>query len=226
MKFIFFVLIAIFVFSGCSRSKYIDNNIAEIREVIYEGKCEDFNVSLICGERESDYKFNGYVTPLIEFGVLTFDVTNEQLNVENSQFVLFVGTEKFSGELQKNPFDGTLVTDVKKKITNNSGVSAKLILGDFEKEIKLTRLDIEWEISAEDVKDIIKKEFKEEIEVLVKDKEFNGEVYIKILNDADMYVGDYYWYVSIISRTGGKLNAIISRETGEILSMNSTLDKF
>lgn len=225
MKFIFFVLIAMFAFSGCSKNKYIESNIAEIREIIYEGKNEDLNVSLICGEREEDYKLNGYATPLIEFGVITFEIKNDNLGTENAKFILYVGTEKYNGDLQKNPFDGTLVADVKKKILLESGVSVKILLDDYEKEIKLTRLDINWNISANDVKEIISKEFKKEIDSIVIDKEFNGEIYIKILNDADIYVGDYYWYVSIISRSGGKLNAIISRETGEILSMNSTLDK-
>ena len=73
------------------------------------------------------------------------------------------------------------------------------------------------------MKKIIAKEFKEEINGLLEERVFQGEIYIKILNDADMYIGDYYWYVSIISRKGGKLNALISTKTGEILSNNNSL---
>ena len=54
---------------------------------------------------------------------------------------------------------------------------------------------------------------------------FNGEIYIKIVNDADIYKGDYYWYVSLISRKGGTLSLIISPYNKEILAINDTIEK-
>lgn len=227
MKIIFLLFAVVLTFTSCQgKEKYIEDNIAEIRECLYEGKFEGVDVSLICGERESEYVLNGFATDLIEFGVLTFDVEDiENLSLDSMKYVLTVGTTRYDGDLQKNPFVGTLVADVKKNINVTSGVSAKIMLGDFVKEIKLTRIDSDWEIKSSDVKKILYKNFKDEINSLVEDGVFKGEVYIKILNDADMYIGDYYWYVSIISRSGGKLNAIISKKTGEILSQNSTLDK-
>jgi len=226
MKFIFLLFFSLIMCSSCnSKISIIDKNLAEIREFLYEGQVEGMTVSLMCGKREKDYILDGYATALIEFGVLTFDIENiEEYDTAGSKYVLYVGNTKYEGDLQKNPFDGTLVADIKKNICVSSGVSVKIILNDYEKEIKLKRMDSEWNINAEDVKKIIYSNFKEEISLLRDKKEFRGEIYIKILNDADIYASDYYWYVSIISRTGGRLNAIISNKTGEILSLNNTLN--
>ena len=226
MKIIFLLIAVSMVFSSCSKNNYLEDNIAEIRECLYEGKNEDVSVNFVCGKREKDYVLNGFATELIEFGVLTFDIKDkEKYATQTGKYVLTVGTTRYDGDLQKNPFDGTFVADIKKVIKDTQSIRAKIIMGDLVKEIKLHRIDSDWQVSSGDVIKIINKNFKQDINSLVVDGVFKGEVYIKILNDADMYVGDYYWYVSVISRSGGKLNAIISHKTGEILSHNNTLQK-
>lgn len=225
MKLFFLFLSMITIFSGCSKIDYIDKNIAEIRNFLYEGKVDDVTATLVCGYRESEYVLDGYATELVEFGVLTFDIEKmEGKSTQNAKFTIQHGDGFFEGDLVKNPFDDTLVVDVK-KIIDVDEVIVHIQLDDFDKEIKLVRLDKDWDISSDDVKRIISKEFKEEINPLILDGKFKGEVYIKILNDADIYKGDYYWYVSIIGQNGGRLNAIISPKTGQVLSSNNTLDK-
>lgn len=227
MKIFLFLVATMLMFTSCqSIDNYIDKNISEIRESLYEGSCDDFNVTLVCGEREKDYVLNGISTSNIEFGVLTFDIKNMEISEKNElKYVLNIGTERYSGELEINPFDNTLVADIHKKVTGNENIRAKVILDDFVKEVKLEKVDCDFSINSSDVKKIISKNFKDDIKLLIEEGEFKGEIYIKILNDADMYIGDYYWYVSIISRDGRKLNTLISTKTGEILSINGTLGK-
>lgn len=227
MKIIFLLLASFMLFTSCNgKNNYLEDNIAEVREYLFEGKRDNVNVTFVCGKREKDYVLNGYATELIDFGVLTFDIEDkENYSIENAKYVLTVGTTRYDGDLQKNPFDGTFVADIKKIINVENSVSAKIMLGELVKEIKLERIDSNWQVSANDILKIVSKNFKNEIKFLVEDGIFKGEIYVKTINDADMYIGDYYWYVSIISRNGGKLNAIISTKTGEILSHNNTLDK-
>lgn len=229
MKFFVVLLICLCLFSSCN-NKYenlLKSNTAEVREFIMEGRSEGINVSLVCGMREKDYKINGYATELIEFGVLTFALDNEENYDEiNANFVLLVGTNRFDGILEKNPFDGTLVADIKQIIDSESNVIAKIMIGDFKKEINLTLVGDDWKVDVEQVYQIVARNFKEQIAMLNSNNIFNGEVYIKILNDADIYKGDYYWYVSIISRKGGTISMIISPYSKEILAVNDTLQKF
>lgn len=222
MKLIFF-LISIFLFSGCSKNDYINENISEIRNFLYEGVADNVVATLVCGYREKDYILDGYSTDLIEFGVLTFDIKDGIY--KTAKFSVFYNENVIEGELVQNPFDNTLVVDLK-KIIDVSEITVSIELEDNKREIKLKRLDTNWKVSSEEVKNIITKNFKEEINNLIVEGDFKGEVYIKILNDADIYKGDYYWYVSIIGQKGGKLNAIISPHTGSVLSSNQTIDKF
>ena len=228
MKLFFLVFCSFIIFCSCS-NKYeniLKNNTAEVREFVLEGKSDNINASLICGLREKDYVINGYATELIEFGILTFDIENiNDYNETIATYVLLVGTVRYDGDLQKNPFDNTLVADIKTIINSSENVTAKIIIGDFTQEIKLKNVCNNWSVDSEEVYKIVAKNFKDDIKQLIINNVFNGEVYVKIINDADINVGDYYWYVNIVNRTGRKLSLIISPHTSEILAVNNTLNK-
>jgi hypothetical protein len=228
MKLFFLLIICISsLFCGCSNKSYIDNNIAEVRKYLFEGKKDNIVATFICGQREEEYVANGYSTKLIDFGIITFSGMNlEDYNSTDYSYFLSINDEKYSGFLQKNPFDNSLVGDIKKEEVSENDMYAVLKIGEFESAIMLKRYDLQWCIKVEDVKNIILDKFNKELKYLIKDKEFCGEIYIKFINDSDKNESDYYWYVSIIGRNGGKLNAIISNKTGEVLSFNSTLSKF
>ena len=117
MKFFLLMLFSLVFCLSCN-NKYenlLKANTAEIRQFYMEGKTEDYDVNLICGMREKDYKINGYCTEPIEFGVLTFKMKNiEDYDINIAQYVIFIGTSRFDGVLEKNPFDSTLVADLKR----------------------------------------------------------------------------------------------------------------
>lgn len=226
MKLFFLLLLTLCLCSGCSNKyeSYLKNNTAEIRNYLFVGNDDDFDVSFISGKREKNYIVNGYATELVDFGVLTFFPKNDlDVDYTIANFVLLVGTNKFEGVLQKNPFDGSLVADIKTNISPTANVTAKIEMGEFSREIKLNCVNADWKIQSEDVYSILSKKFKSEIDKCVVGKSFAGEVYIKILNDADENVSDFYWYVCILTRTGGRLSLIISPDTGETLAINNLL---
>ena len=228
MKFFVVIFMGLVLLTSCT-NKYenlLKSNTAEVREFIMEGKVDNVSVSLVCGMREKDYKLNGYATDLIEFGVLTFVLDKiDDYDETIANFVLIVGTSRFDGALEKNPFDSTLVADIKQVVDKNENVTAKIVIGDFSREISLTLIGSDWKVDSEEVYRIVANKFKDQLSALNSNNIFNGEVYIKILNDADIYKGDYYWYITLISRKGGTLSLIISPYTKEILAVNDTIEK-
>lgn len=228
MKIFLLLFFSIITLTACN-NKYenlLKSNTAEVREFLMEGKSDNVSATLICGMREKDYKVNGYATDLIEFGVITFTIDNiDDYDESLANFVLMVGTSRYDGYLEKNPFDDTLVADIKKVIDKNSIVTAKIMIGDFIREIELKLIGTDWKVSVDDVYKIVASKFKDQLNYLNSSNVFGGEVYIKILNDADIYKGDYYWYVSIFSRKGGTLSMIISPYSKEILAINDTIEK-
>lgn len=227
MKFIFFIICSMFLFSGCASTyeNYLKYNIAEVREFLLEGGNENVSASLICGKREKDYVINGFATETIEFGVLTFTVKNiDDYDESLANYVLLIGTTRYDGALLQNPFDKTLVVDIGKIIDKNEDIIAKLIIGDFSVEIEMTLINKEWKVNSNKVLKIVSNKYKEELESFVENGVFGAEVYIKILNDADIYKGDYYWYVNIVSKKGESISLIISPYTEEILASNINLN--
>lgn len=228
MKIFFVLILGLFALTSCT-NKYenlLRYNTAEVREFVFEGETADVKANLICGKREKEYKVNGYATELIEFGVLTFEVNNiDEYDETIAKYVLLVGTDRYDGDLQKNPFDSSLVVDIKKIIDKNLPVKAIITIGEFSREIELKYLCQDWKVTSDDVYSIVASKYKDEIMKLNDNNIFNGEIYIKILNDKDIYKGDYYWYVNLISRNGGSLSMIISPFTKEILAVNNTIEK-
>ena len=228
MKFFLLLIASLVIFSSCT-NKYenlLKSNTAEVREFLMEGSVKDIKASLICGKREKDYKINGYASELIEFGVLTFELENiDEFDENLGNYVLLVGTTRYDGALEKNPFDDTLVADIKKIIDSKENVTAKIIIGEYSQEINLTLINSDWKVTSDDVYKIVASKYKDQLEIVNSNNVFNGEIYIKILNDADMYKGDYYWYVTLVTRKGGKLSLIISPYTSEILASNDTIEK-
>ena len=227
MKFVFFVLIGALLISGCQSSleRKVWDNIAEIRQFVVYGKEEGISASLTCGRREFEYKLNGYATDLIEFGVITIMLDDiDKINFESADYVLFVGTKKYEGDLQKNPFDNTLVADIKKIVSYTENISLELYI-DKEKidSLKLKRVDADWQITYDDCVALLVGQYKKELKSLIKKSEFEGEVYIKILNDFDKNINDFYYYVSVVGRSGDTLSIIISPKTGNILACNNTI---
>jgi len=225
VKFVFLLIFSCLIFSGCGSNleKQIWNNIAEVREFVVFGSDEGITATLICGKRESDYKMNGYATELVPFGVITISFDSmASFDFARAKYTLFVGTEKFSGELEQNPFDQTLVADIKKIVDKNSNISLDIWIDNNKTSLKLKSIDDNWTVTSSDCVDILIEHYKNQLKSFVNEG-FEGEVYIKIMNDYDIYSSDFYYYVSVLGRGGCSISLIISPESGEILASNSNI---
>lgn len=227
MRIFFFMLLCLGFLSGCSGhlENLLNENIAEERQFVLYGEDEVVQSTLMCGRREKEYKLNGYATELIEFGVLTIIYTDmDSLKFENAEYKLYIGMEKYEGMLEKNPFDNTLVADIKKIIDKNSNVLLEVYL-DNEKfsSMKLNIIDEEWKINYTDCIEVLIDNYTKELKSMISNKTFLGEVYIKIINDYDEYMSDFYYYISVLGRSGQKISVLINPKNGEILASNSNI---
>ena len=223
-KFVFLFsvcLITIMLFPGCTNLKVYElakNNIAEQRENLFVGENENIKATLISGKREKEYVINGYCTEPCEFGVLTFTIKNEQNLSDNVNYVLTIGTTRFDGILEKNPYDGTYVCDIKKTVLNEEMISAKIIAGEFVESVELKSVILNWNVNHDDALKLACKELNKELETFIENDVFNGECYIKILNDSDIGDTSYFWYVNFVSRNGKNYAVIINPISNEIMA--------
>ncbi len=207
------------VLAGCSRLyQNAQNSIAEVRQNIYTGENESMVASFMAGKREEDYVINGVSTPLIEFGVIAVSLQNVNVGyAKTGSFSLLSGKDRYSGELQLNPFDNSYVADIGKIIDTDDDISLTVTIGSFTAEVSLQKTNVKWKLNCDDALKTACKALKSELKSWGK-KSFDGEVYVKIIHDSKISSTDYFWYVSFVNTTGTMHSVIIHPITGEILA--------
>ena len=222
MKFIFFVIMASMLLSGCNigLKNKVYNNISEMVDFVVVGGDDNMSISLMCGRRELEYKSNGIATQLIPYGVLTLYGVGE--DVKEVDYVLFVGTIKYQGDMQKNPYDSSWVADMKTVVDESENISVDILIDNAKVSYKLKSASKEWEVASKDLIDLLIDDYSDILKEFIKDGVFEGEVYIKLINEYEMYANHYYYYVSIVERNGGSFNILVSPTTKEVLASSNT----
>ncbi len=225
MKKICVLIISVFcliLMCGCGYNNIVQlasENVAECREVMYVGSNQHIKVNMISGMRERNYVVNGYCTEGIEFGVITFTILDD-IEIDNANYVLTVGTTRYDGLLERNPYDLTYMCDIKKNINTSEVVTAKIIAGEFVECVELVNITNNWNVNSDNALKIAVSQLSKQLKPFVDNGEFKGECYIKIVSDDE--INDvYYWYVSFVGRDNTKLAVIIDPISNEVLSSKS-----
>lgn len=221
-KHLILMCVCLFCLSACGGAlkiyDYAKNNVAEVRQNLYVGESENLKVSLNSGFREKDYVVNGFCTESVEFGVLTFVFKVEHSLPETINYVLTVGTIRFDGLLEQNPYDGSYVCDVKKLIDSTDVISAKIIAGDFVESVEIKSVSESWNVNYDNALRLACLELKTELTSFIENDEFYGECYIKIINDEEVGKDNYFWYVNFVSRKGKTYAVVINPISNEIMA--------
>ena len=220
-KLVVFVLIMIncLLLGGCNKLyKVTKSSISEVRHNVFVGSSDNVDITFMSGKREKDYVINGYNTELINFGIVTITIKNQNLEIKDPTFALTIDTLRYEELLEKNPFDGTYVADIGVIVDNSlPSMSIKVFMGEIVEEITLNNLSHNWKVDHYEALKISCKELKDNLKPLIQN-EFLGEVYIKIIKDTIVDDGSYYWYVNFVSRNGIYHSTIINPLTSEILA--------
>lgn len=220
MKFIFFVGIVCMSIIGCDLklSNTVWNNVAEIAEFVVCGEVDNISVSLMCGRREVSYSLDGVANQLIPYGIITVFVP-EDMVVENINYTIFVGVDKFEGVMEKNPYDNSWAADIKTMVNKNENISIDLYCNGAKYSTKLKLIDDNWIISTNEIIDkILIADYKEQVKSFIKDGKFAAEVFVKLINDRDNGNSQYYCFVSIQGRDDNTISILVSPQTAEVLA--------
>ena len=201
---------------GCAQAKineYSNEYISEYRKNLFIGKTGLFWASFTSGERESDYVMNGQKTNLVDFGVLTIKL-NADMGSDNPKFELDVNDKKYSGELEKNPYDGSYVFDIQVQVDDKDEIFVTLT--DFDQKIKLICLSCNWESSWQDAVDVFYQKYLNEVSNNTVNGKFLGEIYVKIVA-TDNNFDNIYWYVLCVCKNGDMFTCLVDPNTKMIL---------
>jgi hypothetical protein len=195
--------------------------MSEIVDFVVSGRNEKIYASLMCGRRESNYKSDGESSELIPYGIITL-VLLDEVSVDSVKYCLYVGVNKHQGDMKKNPYDDSWAVDIKKVFDKSENISLDIFCDENKYSIKLNVIDQDWVVNAGYViNNILIKENKKNLKSLVSDGEFEGEVFVKLICEYDIYSSVYYYYVSVIGKNGSSFSLLINPKTADVLARNS-----
>ena len=179
-------------FSACGTNK-IDvalENLAEVRYNIFSGENQTYFASFMSGERENPYVVNGICDKQVEFGVLTIKYKTTDCPVV-AQYAIKINDSEYSGNLEYNNFDNTLMVDIGKVVDDNAVISLVVKTSKGDEPCTLNPKTQDLEISWRTALEISLAEWGDEFNDYLSKGKLNAEIYVKIISDLNSKFDDY-----------------------------------
>ena len=113
-----FVLLLIIIFGSfalisCQSDYYgiIEKNMSDIRYTLFCLQTENACISLSCGKREKDYRYNGIKTESLNCGVLRLE-TNSEIKSTSIDAIILVDDEALPTTLELSPYENAFMADI------------------------------------------------------------------------------------------------------------------
>lgn len=224
ISFFMVILMAGFIFCSCSKVSVLElskEKTSEVRENFYYQEKDDYVLTFSSGMREKDYNLDGVNSgEVVEFGLITlYSKSHALLNDYNSTYSLAYNDEDILGNLERNPYDGSLVADIGTKI-NQDTINIKLYFNNQEIDFELVNVSKDWAVKSGDALEIACVHLANELEKYVSKGRFYGEVYIKIAYNFSLN-NDCMWYVKFLAPDFSYVSVVIDVATGNVISSST-----
>lgn len=214
-KVLTFIIIVVMAVSlvGCVGGK--DNSISYKQTAYLIGECDEFNLTVISGLRESPYVMDGERGDLVEFCTITLKPSsNDGVNVSYTYEVTVEG-ESYTGSLNKDTFGTTLSGDIGVDI-GDSITNIVIKFGEETETVMLENMMANSLISSDDALSIAEDALQDTLSKLP--EEDKREVYLKFVSDIVGEESVYYWYVAYVGEGGRYSAVLIDIVSGDIIA--------
>ena len=190
--------------------------MSDVRETLYAGENDKAFVTVVSGERENPYKYDGVKNNNVDFCIVSVFPCGTQISGTTLDVELLVGDVAHDITLEKSPYENAFMADIGSKI--DAGQTLTLRCEDVGGEIELVCESQKWEIKSDDAIRIASEELAEKIQAKVQNQTLQGECYLKIIYDKSRSIKTYYWYFTLVDVDGGTSSCVIDPTTGKILA--------
>lgn len=204
------------ILGGCSKDIDIMDYMSDIRETLYAGEDDKIYVTVVSGERETPYKYDGIKNSNVPFCIVSVFPTGAKVDDSTLDVELIVGDTSHAIVLEKSPYENAFLEDFGSKVA--AGQNVRLVCEDLGVSIDLVNESQKWEITSEDAIKIAAEELSDKINSNVENGMLNGECYLKIIYDKSREMKNYYWYFSFVPANGKTSSCVIDPTTGKVLA--------
>ena len=214
------LLIGLFCFTGCGKSKIdLNNYLIEQRTTLFTGSDKLYTVSYSGGMREENYSLDGKVNKLIPFGVITLTRTDgEPLAKDNYTYTVKINDQEYTGSLQEAN-STSYCADLQINAPTDATIDVTINFTGYIFNSQLANTSNKFKTNLNGAIKIANSELQENLTQMLKDKSNQIEVVTKIIKDyTNSEVESYYWYVGIVSTNGQTLGLLIDANTGSVIA--------
>lgn len=192
-KFLVSVVILLSLISGCAtNNKIIKNNVSEIRLNEWEYSSEEYYISFSSGKREDPYIIDGEKGKMIDYGIVKLVFYDIENNDKIDKFLLIIDDREYSIILEQNPFDNSLMGDIKYCPSKKASVKVNFVYDEKIINNELKEFIEYMPISNQKALKIFLETYKNKIN---KDN-LKGEIHITILENVKFNKTIKYWYIA------------------------------
>jgi len=211
------LLITALIFVGCGAPAYerLADNISELRENIFEGANENFELSIISGLREEPFMLDGIAGTTREFTLATLIPLSEISGVVKVKAIIDGTT--FNGEFTKHPFAQTLSVEFATRATG-SEIILTIFYNDYEQNISAKSVLTENMIGYQKALEIAENKLRNSLEVFREGSVLRCEIFIRLIPNQIDNVGGFHWYVAFIGSEQQIFAALIDPITMQVVA--------
>lgn len=207
----FFYVIGAFLLGCCfliacsySMASQIKNNISELTTILFAGEGNNFYATLTCGQREEPYVFDGKSSEKQNFSVLTITLFNSQ-TIPTLPYKITVNNKDYEGELDRNTLRANYMTDIEIAVSENT----EIVLFFNETQVDLNCISNSFETNSSLAIDLAIENLNDELMEEFENGNFNGECYLRILNNPIQNKNVFFWHFSIVNTSSQVVATVI-----------------
>lgn len=222
-KILVFLLLSVCLisFSACgSKDINLSQYLIEKRSTLYTAEDELYSVSFSSGTREQDYKLDGIVGEMVDFGIVTLSrLDNAPLADDSYTYTVQINDQTYTGFLEKSSVDNSYLADIGACAPADASVKIQITFTGYSFNEELSNTSNQFLIDADKAIEIANENLKEELKNVTSDKNNKIEVVLKNLKDySNSELKNYYWYVGVISTNADTLGILIDASSGDVVA--------
>ncbi len=196
--------------SQVDRLTLVQENMSEKSEVYFFSDNLNLPISIASGVREDPYGYDGESNDKCEFALIIARLDNS----DNEYVTVNIDGEEKQVLLEFNYRTGTHMADLEQTLTGDEVITVKFL----DEEANLVCKSNDFKVDANQALEIGTENLSSFIDSLRSGNNFNGECYLKLLDNISGGFSDIFWLFSVYSADGEMQNVIISTENGSVLA--------
>lgn len=214
------VVLSIGILSACGgvdENKLIRGSVSDMTENVLFGSDDNFELEVVSGYREAPYALDGVCNATARFFMLKATPKTE-CTADSIEYSFTAGGETYSGVMARSRYRNSYNIDLKKDINCGNELTVTLKNGETSGEIAAATVISDKMVTASGALDKAMEKYKDKLGAMIENKDFKGEIAVRLINDKGQTEKKYFWYVAVIKGKSDINSILIDAATGEIVA--------